>query len=123
MLKDCKYADSDNMVRDRIVIGIRSHTIHEKLINVGSDLTLEKATEIASLHELSSVQAKTMSGEDVAVNEIRTKNRGSTILVRLSATQNTLVLNASVVKRAIQLARVNVAEMATRTRKLPSVRR
>ena len=32
MVKDCKYADSDNMVRDRIVIGIRSHKIREKLI-------------------------------------------------------------------------------------------
>ena len=77
MVKDCKYAESDNMVRDRIVIGIRSHKIREKLINVGSELTLVKATEIARLHELSSVQAKTMSGEDVAVNEIRKKNRGS----------------------------------------------
>ena len=41
-------------------------------------MTLEKATEIARLHELSSVQAKAMSGEEVAVNEIRKKNRGST---------------------------------------------
>ena len=32
MVKDCKYADSDNKVRYRIVVGIRGHKIREKLI-------------------------------------------------------------------------------------------
>ena len=46
------------MVRDRIVIGVKSHKIREKLINVGSDLTLQKALEIARLHEQSTTQAR-----------------------------------------------------------------
>lgn len=48
--------------------------IGEKLVNVGSDLTLEKAQEIAGLHKMPTMQAKTMShssGEHSKVNFIK----------------------------------------------------
>ena len=37
--RDCDYHDSDEMIQDRIVFGTNSPKIHEKLINVGRDLT------------------------------------------------------------------------------------
>ncbi|CAG2185807.1 unnamed protein product [Mytilus edulis] len=55
------------MVRDRIVIGTKSSK--EKLINEGSELTLEKAFDIARPYELSQRQLQTMNiGEDPNVN-------------------------------------------------------
>lgn len=62
------------MVRDCLVIGINNTKIRKKLINAGSDLTLEKVQEISRLHEMSTIEAKTMahnSGEDSKVNFIK----------------------------------------------------
>ena len=67
LVKDCDYRDSDVIVRDRIVIGIRNSKIREKLINIGNDLTLNKAEETARVHELAASQAKSMAHEDVKV--------------------------------------------------------
>lgn len=52
---------------------MQNTNIGEKLVNVGSDLTLEKAHEIAGLHEMPTMQAKTMShsGEHSKVNFIK----------------------------------------------------
>ena len=61
---DCGYQNKDEMVRDRIVFGTKSDKVRERLINQGSDLTLDKAIEIARLHEMSQHQLKTMSEED-----------------------------------------------------------
>ena len=47
LVKDCGYADPDEMVRDRVVIGCYSSKAREKLIHEGSDLILEKAIDIA----------------------------------------------------------------------------
>jgi hypothetical protein len=41
--KDCKFSNTDEMSRDRIVFGVSSSKIREKLINEGDSLTLEKA--------------------------------------------------------------------------------
>ena len=42
LVKDCGYGDPDEMVRDRVVIGCHSTKTREKLIQEGSDLTLQK---------------------------------------------------------------------------------
>jgi hypothetical protein len=79
LVKEYNYQELDNMVRDRLVIGINNTKIREKLINVGSDLTLEKVQEIARLHEMSTTQAKSMahhSGEDSEVNFIKDSQEG-----------------------------------------------
>ncbi|CAC5373014.1 unnamed protein product [Mytilus coruscus] len=73
LVKDCQYANPDRMVRDRIVIGTKSSKVKEKLINEGSEFTLEKASDIARTYELSQRQLQTMNiGEDQNVNIIRT---------------------------------------------------
>ena len=36
LVKDCDYANNDEMVRDCIVFGIHSPRVREKLLNVGS---------------------------------------------------------------------------------------
>ena len=56
LVKDCGYGDE--MVRDRIVIGCHSTKTREKLIQEGSDLTLEKAIDIARTDEMSKAQLK-----------------------------------------------------------------
>lgn len=61
LAKDCNYANSDEMIRDRIVFGIHSPKVREKLLNAGSELTLEKAIDIARSHELAQAQLKTIS--------------------------------------------------------------
>lgn len=82
LVKDCGYANPDEMIRDRVVFGIRSSKIREKLITTGSDLTLAKAIDIANLYELSRIQLKTMNeepkgnsaGNESEVNRIETKH-------------------------------------------------
>lgn len=63
-MKDCSYPSSDGMIRDRIIFTINSPRVQEKLICHGSDLTLEKAIDIASSHELLQQQLKTMISPD-----------------------------------------------------------
>ena len=63
LLKDCGYDEAihDDVIRDHIVFGIRSSKIREKLINEGSDLTLQKCTDIARTYEMSQAQVKVMA--------------------------------------------------------------
>ena len=51
--KDCNFPDANEMIRDRIVFGINSSKIMEKLINVGAELTSEKTIQIAESFEYS----------------------------------------------------------------------
>ncbi len=60
LVKDCNYPNGDEMVRDRIVFGISSPRVREKLLCYGPNLTLENAIDIARSHELSQQQLKTM---------------------------------------------------------------
>ncbi|XP_062593874.1 uncharacterized protein LOC134255374 [Saccostrea cucullata] len=69
-VKDCGYQNADEMVRDRLVFGVRSDKIREKLINEGSNLTLEKAIDIARTYELSQAQLKTMHEQDPKIDII-----------------------------------------------------
>ena len=68
LVKDCGYGDPDEMVRDRVVIGCHSAKNREKLIQEGSDLTFEKAIDIARTDEMSKTQLKTMASEDASIN-------------------------------------------------------
>ncbi len=61
IIKDCIYANSDEMIRDRIVFGIHSPKVREKLLNVGSELMVEKAIDVARSHELAQAQLKTIA--------------------------------------------------------------
>jgi hypothetical protein len=69
LVKDCGYENPNRIVRDRIVFGTKSLKVREKKINEGSDLTLEKALDIAPTYELSQKQLETMNiGEDSFTN-------------------------------------------------------
>lgn len=46
------------MVRDRIVFGVQSAKVREKLLNEGSELTLHKAMDIARSHEFAQAQTR-----------------------------------------------------------------
>ncbi|RXN07241.1 EGF-like module-containing mucin-like hormone receptor-like 1 [Labeo rohita] len=49
------------MVRDRIVFSIHSLRVREKLLSVGSELTLDKAMDIARSHKVAQAQLKTFT--------------------------------------------------------------
>ena len=76
LVKDCKYGQAeDDVVRDRIVFGTKSAKMHEKLIDSGSDLTLERAIEVARVDEVSVQQLKKMTDETVqGVHSVKKKN-------------------------------------------------
>lgn len=74
LFNDCGYNPDieDEMLRDHIVFGVKSKKVREKLISEGSELTLQKCTDIVRTFELSQKQLKSMnsSGEDPNVNII-----------------------------------------------------
>ena len=65
LLNDCGYdaAIHNEMIRDSIVFGVKSSKIREKLINEGSDLTLQKCLDIARTYELSQEQLKVIDNQ------------------------------------------------------------
>ena len=75
LVKDCGYADPDEMVRDRVVIGCYSSKAREKLIHEGSDLKLEKAIDVARTEEISQAQLQTMATENPSINSVKTKKQ------------------------------------------------
>lgn len=81
-VKDCEYKDPDEMVRDRVVIGCFSQKAREKLIQEGSELTLEKAVDIARTQEMSTTQLRSMATEDQNVNNLRKTTRKKTQIPR-----------------------------------------
>jgi len=75
LVKDCGYADPDEMVRDRVVIGCYSSKAREKLIHGGSDLKLEKAIDVARTEEISQAQLQTIATENPSINSVKTRNK------------------------------------------------
>lgn len=69
LVKDCDYANNDEMVRDRIVFGIHSAKVREKLLNVGSELTLDRAIDVARAYELAQAQIKSFGGATSSAHE------------------------------------------------------
>ena len=63
MSKDCSFDESyiNDMIRDRLVFGMRSQDIRKKLLTVRADLTLEKAVQICQTYEYAQEQLKTMT--------------------------------------------------------------
>ena len=39
LMKDCNYANSEELIQDRVVFGIHSPRVREKLLSVGSELS------------------------------------------------------------------------------------
>ena len=72
-VKDRGYKEPDEIVRDRVVIGCYPQTVRKKLIQEGSELTLEKAVDIARTQEMSNTQLQSMAPEEKYVNSLREK--------------------------------------------------
>ena len=71
-VKNCGYIDSDDQVRDRLVIGLKDPALKEKL-ELEADLTLGKAITIAHRSELIKEQIRMQSGHEA--NEIQSQAR------------------------------------------------
>lgn len=58
---DCNFTDKDEMIRDRLVFGVKSQKIREKLINEGDKLTLDRAIQIFQSFEYAQEQLREMN--------------------------------------------------------------
>jgi len=75
---DCKFTNQEEMIRDRVVMGVTSSKIREKMLNEGEKLTLDKAIGIAQSYEYAQAQLRSM-GEptnQASVNEVQPRRRG-----------------------------------------------
>ena len=86
LLNDCGYdaAIYDDVIRDHIVFGIHKQKIREKLINEGSELTLQKCLDIARTYEMSQAQVQVMTGNKT-VDVIKRQRRAPTHPMRPGA--------------------------------------
>ena len=50
---DCDYTNSDDILIDLIVSGVRHQKVQERLLDLGQDLTLEKAIDKGRQYEFS----------------------------------------------------------------------
>ena len=75
LIKDSAYANPDEMVRDRVVIGCHATKTRERLIQEGSDIALEKAIGTATSEEMSKAQLKAMTTEDSSINSVNQKKK------------------------------------------------
>lgn len=71
MARDRGYTNTEEMVRDRIVFGVRSSKVQARLIQEGSSLTMEKEIDIGRTMEISESQLRTMTGEGDLVHGIK----------------------------------------------------
>ncbi|CAC5373520.1 unnamed protein product [Mytilus coruscus] len=69
LINDCDYQQKEECCKTTV----KSQKIREKLIKEGSDLTLEKAIDIARTYELSKQQLRSMNGEDTSIHALKKK--------------------------------------------------
>ena len=60
LARNCNFKEEDRMIRDRIVVGVRSNSVREKLLEI-EDLDLQKAINTCKLHETSQQQLQAMN--------------------------------------------------------------
>lgn len=77
LVKDCSYDKPDEMVRDRIVSGITSQDLREKLLTEGDGLTMDKAIEIAHCHETTKQHLQSMAASGANVDAIHKPRKHS----------------------------------------------
>lgn len=73
-VKTTGYKDQDDMIRDRIVMGIWEHSTQERLLREGK-LTLNKAIDLCRATEVSKSQAKVLQNES-HINSLRKRGNG-----------------------------------------------
>ncbi|KAK0143702.1 hypothetical protein N1851_008363 [Merluccius polli] len=75
LLMDCEYADSDDMLIDAIIAGVKEKRVQERLLDKGEDLTLAKAIEIPQQFEMSQQQMRIVREEDSQVSSVATRTK------------------------------------------------
>ncbi|CAJ1066454.1 Transposon Ty3-G Gag-Pol poly [Xyrichtys novacula] len=75
LLMDCEYADSDDMLIDAIIAGVRETRVQERLLDKGEELTLAKAIEIPQQFEMSQKQMLIVIEEDLQVSSVSTRSK------------------------------------------------
>ena len=71
MVKDCEYGEPEEMVRDRIVCGVLSKEVREKLLTQGDDLNMKKAIDIAVAHETTQLHLHSMNGASSSIDAVK----------------------------------------------------
>ena len=61
LVKDCHYDKPEEIVRDKIVSGIKSQEMREKRLTEGDALTMERAIDIEIMHETTQQRLKSMA--------------------------------------------------------------
>ena len=75
---DCEYGDlKESLIRDRIIVGTNDARCQEKLLQE-TDITLEKALEIARSFEASKQHMSDLGARPVQVSAINHKKKGAT---------------------------------------------
>ena len=80
--RDCSFAEQDNMIRDRIVFVCSNPKVREKLINVGENLTMDKAIQVVQNFEYCQEQLSSVSLS--AGNNVDAVNKRSSNFTRQS---------------------------------------
>ncbi|KAH3846099.1 hypothetical protein DPMN_088393 [Dreissena polymorpha] len=62
---DCEYDKPDDILVDLIINGVKHPKVHERLLDQGEKLTIDKAIDIGQQYELSQNQLKLMRGHEV----------------------------------------------------------
>ena len=76
LVKDCNYENSEDMVRDRIVVGITNEEVRRILLTEGDNLTMRNAIQIATTHETTQAQLKSMaSGGKLELDAVHKKGK------------------------------------------------
>ena len=62
---DCHYADTDDVLIELIISGVRHKKIQERLFDQGQDKALKKAVEIGQRYEFQQAQVKFLRGDEI----------------------------------------------------------
>ncbi|XP_044752905.1 uncharacterized protein LOC123312508 [Coccinella septempunctata] len=83
LVKNCEYTNEDEMVRDKIIMGMKDDNLREKLLQ-NESLSLKKTEEICNIMEISRQQASVITGNqpkpDYAVDAVTQKRLNNWIL-------------------------------------------
>ena len=74
LLLDCDYTNSDDILIDLIVSGVRHQKVQERLLDLGQDLTLEKAIDKGRQYEFSQSHMTVIRGEEVSRVDVEQKD-------------------------------------------------
>ena len=102
LLMDCEYADSEDMLIDAIIAGIREKRVQERLFDKGEDLTLAKAIEIPQQFEMSQKQIRIVREEDSQVSSVAKRPKHAAYANKKIVQQCTDKAHSEAVRRQVQ---------------------